>query len=77
MIVVPDYRGHRIQVEAVAASERFNAAVRIRRTLSDEKPFADTVTCLKQSAALAEAAGERWAKRWIDMRRTESSYDPR
>ena len=25
---------------------------------------AETVTCLKVSAAIAEAAGELWAKRW-------------
>ena len=66
MIVVEDYRRHRIEVNAVPAGDRFNASVRIRRTLSDAKPHVETVTCLKLSAALAEQAGERWAKRWID-----------
>jgi hypothetical protein len=67
LIVVPDYRGHRIEVAATPVDGgRFNAVVHIRRTLSDAKPIVETVTCLKMSAALAEQAGERWAKRWID-----------
>ena len=30
-------------------------------------PVVETVTCLKINATLAEQAGERWAKRWIDL----------
>ena len=68
MIVMPDYRGHRIDVEAVPAGARFNATVCIRRTLSDATPHVETVTCFKMSAALAEAAAEElWAKPWIDL----------
>lgn len=68
MNVIPDYRGHRIDVVAVPDGDhRFNAEVRIRQTLSDAKPHVETVTCLKVSAALAEQAGERWAKRHIDL----------
>ena len=37
MIVVNDYRGHRVDVVAVPAGDRFNAEVRIRRLLSDAK----------------------------------------
>jgi hypothetical protein len=33
----------------------------------DAKPHVETVTCFKVSAALAEAAGELWAKRWVDL----------
>lgn len=69
MIVVNDYRGHRVDVAAVPAGTRFNAEVRIRWTLSDAKPHVETVTCFKASAALAEAAGELWAKRYIDAYR--------
>jgi len=36
MFVEPEYRGHRIQV---AAGERWDAEVRIRRVLTDEKPW--------------------------------------
>jgi hypothetical protein len=67
MLVVPDYRGHRIEATAMPAGDRFNPEVRIRRTLTDEKPIVETVTCFKVSAALAEAAAELWAKRWIDL----------
>jgi hypothetical protein len=35
--------------------------------LSDAKPHVETVTCLKVNATLAEPAGERWAKRHIDL----------
>ena len=70
MQVVTDYRGHRIETVATAADEgRYNAVVRIRRMLSDGKPIVETVTCLKMNATLAEQAGERWAKRWIDLER--------
>jgi hypothetical protein len=68
MVVVPDYRQHRIEVAATPVDGgRFNAVVYIRRTLSDAKPVVETVTCLKVNATLAEQAGERWAKRHIDL----------
>jgi hypothetical protein len=31
------------------------------------QPHVETVTCLKVNATLAEQAGERWAKRHIDV----------
>jgi hypothetical protein len=68
MIVVPDYRGHRIHVEAVAVDGRWNAEVRIRRTFSDEKPHVETATCYKLSAELAEQRAEVWARRWVDLK---------
>jgi hypothetical protein len=68
VIVAADYHGHRIEsVATPVEGGRFNAVVHIRRTLSNEKPIVETVTCLKVSRELAEAAGERWAKRWIDL----------
>jgi hypothetical protein len=68
MNVIPDYRAHRIEIAASPVEGgRFNAVVHIRRTLSDAKPVVETVTCLKINATLAEQAGERWAKRWIDL----------
>jgi len=41
MIVVEDYRQHRIDVNAVAVGDRFNAEARIRRTLSEAKPHVE------------------------------------
>jgi hypothetical protein len=68
MIVVPDYRDLLIEIAATPADGgRFNAVVHIRQTLSDAKPIIETVTCLKINATLAEQAGERWAKLWIDV----------
>jgi hypothetical protein len=67
MIVVPDYRGHRIEINARAIDGRWNADVRIRRTLSDAKPHVETVTCFEVSAELAEKSAETWAPRWVDL----------
>jgi len=52
MIIVSDYRGYRIEVEAIkaegaAADGRYNAAVRMRRLFSRDKPRVERVTCLK------------------------------
>ena len=66
MIVVPDYRGFRIQVDAVAAEGRWNADLRIRRVLSADKPRVERVTCYKLTAEHAERAAEVWARRWVD-----------
>jgi hypothetical protein len=67
MIIVPTYRGHRIEVNALEVDGRWNAEVRIRRVLSREKSHVETVTCLKLTADHAERSGEIWARRWIDM----------
>jgi hypothetical protein len=56
--VVPTYRGHRIEVNAVAVDGRYNAEVRILRLFSRDKPHVETVTCLKLTPELAEYAGE-------------------
>jgi hypothetical protein len=68
MIVVPDYRGHRIEINAVKAADRWNAEVRIRGHAVNAKPQVETVTCHKLTADHAERAGEIWARRWIDMK---------
>jgi len=68
VLIEPDYRSYRIEVNAVAEGDRWNAAVMIRRTLSSEKPLHDRVRCYKPSASHAEQAGMLWARRWIDSR---------
>jgi hypothetical protein len=68
MIVVSDYRGFGIEVEAVAADERYNADVRMRRLFSQDKPRIERVTWYKLMPDLAEHAGELWAKRWVDYK---------
>ena len=51
-----------------AADGRWNAEVKVRQHFPlDAKTHVEVVTCFKVSAALAEAAGELWAKRWIDL----------
>src|SRR5439155_22688666 len=67
MLVEPYYRGHRIHVEAELVDGRWAATVRIRRVLSEEKPYVETVTCRKVTAALAETRAVIWARRWVDI----------
>jgi hypothetical protein len=66
MVVVPDYRGFRIEVVAQFVDAAWNAGVRIRRTLSEMKPHVEQVTCRKPTAMEAEQAGEVWGQRWVD-----------
>jgi len=44
----------------------FDAEVRIRRTLSEEKPHVQVVTCRKPTATVAEERGAVYARRWVD-----------
>jgi len=64
MIVVPTYRGFRIEVNAVEADGRWDAEVRIRAVHA--KPRVRIVNCGELTAEHAERAGEIWAKRWVD-----------
>lgn len=54
MLIVPDYRYFRIEVVAQFVDGAWNAGMRIRRVLSDEKPHVEYVTCRKATAAEAE-----------------------
>ena len=66
MIVISDYRGFRIEVDAIGSDGRWNADVRIRRTLSSDKPHHERLSCYKPTAEYAEWAGMLSARRWID-----------
>ncbi len=68
MIVVSDYRGFRIEVDAVTADGRYNADVRMRRLFAQDKPIVKRATCFKLTPDLAEHAGELWARRWVDYK---------
>lgn len=46
-----------LEVDAVAVDGRWNADVRIRRTLSEEKPHVERVSCYKVAAELARRCG--------------------
>ena len=67
VLVEPDYRRYRIEVNAVAEGDRWNAEVRIRRTLSQEKPHVEIVSNYKLTRDLAELSALTWARRWIDL----------
>lgn len=65
MLIEPVYRCYRIEVNAVADGEVWNAIVTIRRTPSSQNVHHDHVNCFKLTAEHAERAGMLWAKRCI------------
>ena len=66
MLIEPGYRGFRIEVNAAADGERWNADVSISDTLSSDTPHHELVSCYKPTPEHAEWAGMLWARRWID-----------
>ncbi len=66
MIVEPNYRSHRIEVAAVHVDGAWDAEIRVRRLVSEEKPHVETITCRKPTAKVAEERGVVYARRWID-----------
>ena len=75
MLVQPDYRGHRIQVDAVRVGARWDAEVRIHHVLSHEKRHGERVMCDKPDAELAERWGAAWARGWVDAHRAAPTSD--
>jgi len=65
MIVEAYYRGFRIEVHAELVDWTWDAKVRIRRVLSDDKPHVETVTCRQATAELAEERAASYARRWV------------
>ena len=70
MLVAAYYRHHRIEVYAELVDGAWDAMVRIRRTLSEEKPHVERVTCRKLTAELAETRAAIYARRWVDLHGT-------
>jgi hypothetical protein len=66
MIVIPECRGHRIEVNAIAVDGGYDAEVRLLRLFGRDKLHVETVTCLKLRAEHAERADEIWAQ-WVDL----------
>jgi len=67
MLIEPDYRGHRIKVDAERVDGAWDAVARIRPILSDAKPHVETITCRAMTAGLAETLAAIWARRWVDL----------
>ena len=70
MLVESYYRSHRIEVQAELVDGRWDATVRIRRVLSDDKVHVERVTCRKLTAQLAESRAAIYARRWVDLNGT-------
>ena len=67
MIVEPVYKGHRIEAYAERVDGAWDAIVRIRRVLTDDRPNVERVTYRKLSAELAETRAAIWARRWVEL----------
>ena len=67
-MIVDYYREHRIDVNAIRAGDRWNAAVRIRHTSANAKPHVEQVTNYKLTADHAERSALIWAQQLIDSR---------
>ena len=67
--IEPDYRGYRIEVNAVQVGDAWNATIRVRRTFSDMQPHVEHVTCRKPTAKTAEERAAVYARRWVDRHR--------
>jgi hypothetical protein len=72
VIVLPSYRGFRIEVIAVEVNNRWDVDVRIRRLFSNEMHI-EIVMCGELTPELAERAGKVWAKRWVDLKATKGA----
>ena len=67
MLTEPNYRGHRIEVYAELSDGHWDATVRIRRLMTEERVHVERVPCRKVTAGLAENRAAIWAKRWVDQ----------
>ena len=71
MLTEPNYRGHRIEVYAELSDGHWDATVRIRKLISEERLHVERVPCRKVTAGLAETRAAIWAKRWVDQHSTQ------
>jgi hypothetical protein len=67
LLIESDYRDHRIEVNAQHVDGAWDVEVRIGRTLSEDKPHVEVVTCRKPTAQIAEERGLIYARRWVDL----------
>ena len=67
VLIEHDYKGYRIEVDAELTDRRWDAVVRFRRVLTDEKPRVERVTCRKLTPEIAETSAAICAKRWVDL----------
>jgi len=66
MIIVPNYRGFRIEIAAQPVGDAWDAGVRIRCPRSNEVRRAEYIPCRKSTAGEAEHAADVWARRLMD-----------
>jgi hypothetical protein len=66
LIVVPNYRGFRIEIAAQMVNGAWDAGVRIRCPQSNEVRRTKYLACRKSTPAEAEHSADVWARRWMD-----------
>lgn len=66
MIVVPNYRGFRIEIAAQPVGNGWDAGVRIRCPRSNQVRREEYLPCRKSTSVEAEHAADVWARRLMD-----------
>ncbi len=71
MLTEPNYRGYSIEAYAELSDGYWDAIVRIRQLIPDQRLRVERIPCRKVTAVLAEGRAAIWAKRWVDQHSTE------
>ena len=66
MIVIPNYRGFRIEIVAQPVGDAWDAGIRLRCPRSNEVRRAQYLSCHKSTPAEAEHIADVWARGWMD-----------
>ena len=71
MLTEPNYRGFSIEAYAELSDGYWDATVKIRRLIPDQRLRVERISCRKVTAALAETRAAIWGKRWVDQYSTD------
>ena len=71
MLTEPNYRGYCIEAYGELSDGYWDATVKIRRLIPDQRLCVERIPCRKVTAALAEKRAAIWAMRWVDQHSTE------
>jgi hypothetical protein len=66
MIVIPNYRGVRIEIVAQPVGDAWDAGIRVRCPRSNEVRRTRYLACRKPTPTEAEHTAEVSARRWLD-----------
>lgn len=67
MMVIPSYRGYRVEITAQSVGDSWDAGIRIRCPHTNEVKRTKYLACHKPSPTEAEHSAEIWARQWMDF----------